>query len=434
MRPGDDPTQRIGPPGSADPTRRIGPAPTRALPHGGAPSSGGPVLAGRYRLEGLIGSGGMADVHRATDLRLGRPVAIKIFRPGTDPEGERRFREEARTLANLRHPGLVAVHDVGTEQHRLFLVMELVDGPTLHDELTHGPLAAGDVTRIGLELAQTLAAVHDQGVVHRDVKPSNVLLDPDGRVRLTDFGIARLADSTGLNAADVTVGTPAYLSPEQVRGTLVGPPADVYSLGLVLLEALTGRPEYPANSWASSARDFGPSREFGVDERLSRPPVVPRATPQPLRDALHAMTVTDPVGRPSAREVAGMLARPAGALEAPSLGSSRRGALAALGAVAVLVAVLVVVLVATRPGSESERPVAAPDTTTPVTTERAPETGRAFPGIPTALPKLPSLPNLPTALPDLPTALPSLPTVPQGVQDDARNAWEKFTGWFSSLF
>ncbi|MBW0111992.1 serine/threonine protein kinase, partial [Pseudonocardia sp. KRD-182] len=252
VQPGSDPTRRI-----PDPTRRLDGPPTERIDPGGA--GPGTVLGGRYRLEGLLGSGGMADVHRAEDLRLNRPVAVKVFRPGTDPDGERRFAEEARTLAGLRHPGLVAVHDYAVEHGRAYLVMELVDGPTLARELTREPYDAESATRVGLELAQVLAYVHGEGVVHRDVKPSNVLVDRDGRMRLADFGIARLVGNSGLTSADLAVGTVAYLAPEQVRGEAVGPPADVYALGLLLLEALRGRRVYDGDD------------RTAAEQRLDRP-------------------------------------------------------------------------------------------------------------------------------------------------------------------
>lgn len=253
---GPEHTRRLGGEGGSDETRRFG-----------ASAPGGPILGGRYRLEGLLGSGGMADVHRATDLRLNRPVAVKIFRPGTDADGEQRFHAEAQMLANLNHPGLVAVHDSGVDRDRVYLVMELVDGQSLRDVLNRQRLPLDEVVRIGTDVADVLTYVHEQGVVHRDVKPSNVLLAADGRVRLADFGISRLAGATGMTAADTRLGTVAYMAPEQVRGEHIGPPADVYALGLVLLEAVTREVEYPGESWDAAAA------------RLSTPPAVPQDLP-----------------------------------------------------------------------------------------------------------------------------------------------------------
>jgi serine/threonine protein kinase len=451
---GDEPdeTRRLGAPEGTEPTRRIdGPArpdTTRRLD--GPPAPGGPVLGGRYRLDGMLGSGGMADVHRATDLRLNRPVAVKVFRPSTDPDGEQRFHDEAQILANLSHPGLVAVHDFGVEQHRAYLVMELVEGPTLREVLDRERLPVEEVARIGIEVAQVLAYVHAQGVVHRDVKPSNILLGRDGRVRLADFGISRLVDSTGLTAVDAAVGTVSYMAPEHVQGDHVGPPADVYALGLVLLEALTGRPEYPGGSWGAAA------------ERLERPPRVPTGLPARMRDALRAMTETDPAARPTARQVAGMLAdATAGAVpvEEPPSRTGRTLAIA-LGLLALLAVLAVAAL--TSSGEPSE--VVQPDT--PVTATEDPEDSAAEPtdenapdGTPAEtapddggdvggdgefeVPELPSfeapdvpdVPDLPNVsdLPDLPD-LPDAPEIPDSVQDDVRTLWARFTDWLSNWF
>lgn len=429
MQPGSDPTRRI-----PDPTRRLD-GPRHGAPDGPTDRFDGyPVLSGRYRLEGLLGSGGMADVHRAEDMRLGRPVAVKVFRPGTDPDGERRFREEAQILANLRHPGLVAVHDFAVEDGRAYLVMELVDGPTLAQELERERYDATAAAQVGLELARVLAYVHDEGVVHRDVKPSNILIESDGRVRLTDFGISRLVGASGLTSADATIGTAGYLSPEQVRGGQAGPPADVYALGLVLIEAMTGRREYPGDGWDAA------------EERLRRPPAVPGDTPEPLRGTLRAMTATEPGRRPDAREVATRLGRPAVVADEEPPPRSR-APWVVLAVLALLVAVGIFAL--TRGGEDTD-PTAAPADTTETTAEPTPEptepvteptepeatepggeTGGGLPQIPT---ELPDLPDLPSDLPDIPSELPDLPTIPPDVQDDARNAWERFTTWLSNLF
>ncbi|MCX6466247.1 MAG: serine/threonine-protein kinase [Pseudonocardiales bacterium] len=428
MQPGpDDPTRRM-----PDATRRFDGPPrsgAHAAPDAPAP---GRVLGGRYRLAGLLGSGGMADVFRAEDLRLHRPVAVKLFRPGTDPDGERRFEQEAQTLAGLRHPGLVAVHDVGVEQGHAYLVMELVDGPTLAQELTRERYDAAGATQIGLELARVLAHVHDEGIVHRDVKPSNILVEQDGRVRLADFGISQLTGASGMTSAGETVGTAAYLSPEQVRGAAAGPPSDVYALGLVLLECLSGRPEYPGSGWDAA------------EERLRRAPAVPRDLPEPLRGTLGAMTAAEPERRPTARAVAAALSH--GPVE-PEPGP-RGGTLRTVLIAALVVALLVIAGFAlTSARDEPTDPAAQPATSAAPAeepteepteepaaepTEDAPPTEDGSAGDGSG--GLPSLPDLPTELPDLPTDLPDLPEIPQPVQDDARNLWERFTDWFSGLF
>lgn len=255
--------------------------------HGGA--SRGMLIAGRYVLEELIGRGGMADVYRARDRRLDRTVAVKIFRPGGDPEGASRLVIEARLLAPLDHPGVVTVSDGGVDESRPFLVMPLLPGGTLADRLAAGPLSVAEVARLGRELASTLAYLHGRGIVHRDVKPSNVLLDPDGRALLGDFGVSRLVGSTQATSTGQIVGTAAYLAPEQVRGGECGPAADVYALGLVLLECIDGRRVYEG------------ANQIGVaTARLHREPEVPDELPAGLRDVLGAMVATDAERRPDA--------------------------------------------------------------------------------------------------------------------------------------
>jgi serine/threonine protein kinase len=172
------------------------------------------VIGDRYVLGEVIGRGGMADVYRGEDRVLGRPVAVKVMREvAADPRERARFAGEARTLARLNHPGLVPVLDAGTSQERPYLVMELVEGPSLAECCRGVALGPPRVAAIGAELATALAYVHASGVVHRDIKPSNVLLDRSDRVRLTDFGIARLlSDTSGYTATGTTIGTSSRLS------------------------------------------------------------------------------------------------------------------------------------------------------------------------------------------------------------------------------
>ena len=253
-------------------------------------------LGGRYRLEHMVGRGGSAEVWRAEDEALGRRVAVKLV-TASGGEDAGRVGDEARLLARLSHPGLVPVYDAGTDDvDRPYVVMELVEGETLADAVGRGPIDSERVATIGRVLAEALSYVHGQGLVHRDVKPHNVLLGQDGRVRLTDFGIARLVDAAKVTATGLTVGTASYLSPEQVTGSGVGPPSDVYSLGLVLLECLTGRREYP-----------GSAVEVAL-ARLSRQPVVPASLPAGWPGLLEAMTAREPAPRPPADQVARELA------------------------------------------------------------------------------------------------------------------------------
>ena len=202
-----------------------------------------------------------------------------------------RNRREVLTLAALSHPGLVTVYDVGDDHGRAYFVMQLIEGDTLAQRIRRGPLPLGDVIALGAALADALAYVHRRGVVHRDVKPGNVLLDADGRAHLSDFGIAAVRDAAPVTAAGMVIGTASYLSPEQVRGEAVTPAVDIYALGLVLIECLTGRREYPGNALEAAVA------------RLHRRPVVPLGLPESLRSLLIAMTADDPAARPDADEV-----------------------------------------------------------------------------------------------------------------------------------
>ncbi|WP_206313170.1 serine/threonine-protein kinase [Streptomyces sp. JB150] len=246
------------------------------------------VVAGRYRLDDLLGRGGAADVYEGMDLRLRRPVAVKVFRPDGAADTEERFDSEGRLLAQLQHPGLITVYDCGRDDGTPFLVMELVRGTTLRRRIAAAPLTPVEACRIGAALASALAHVHRAGVVHRDVKPANILLDEAGAPRLTDFGISRLLDTTSQTAPGALVGTAAYMAPEQVLGRGAGPAADIYSLGLVLIESVKGELEYD-----------GAPLEAAI-ARLHRPPVIPPDTPQALADLLRAMTDADEGRRPDA--------------------------------------------------------------------------------------------------------------------------------------
>ncbi|MEU4447630.1 serine/threonine-protein kinase [Actinosynnema sp. NPDC050801] len=253
------------------------------------------LLAGRYELAGTLGVGGMAEVRHGWDTVLQRAVAVKLFHPTADVDAGRRFDNEARTLARLSHPGLVSVYDAGSSGGTAFVVLRLVEGGTLRARIADGPLSVAEVRALGARLADALAYVHDQDVVHRDVKPSNILLDGDGTPYLADFGLAHLGGSTRFTRTDQLVGTAAYLSPEQVRGREIGPPSDVYSLGLVLLECLTGRREYHGGDVESAVA------------RLHRPPTVPDDLPADLVRLLSLMTSLSVRRRPTARDCAHVL-------------------------------------------------------------------------------------------------------------------------------
>lgn len=246
------------------------------------------VLSGRYRLGEQLGQGGCATVYAAVDEQLARDVAVKVWEgPSTEPV------DEVRLTARLRHPGVVVVHDAHVSAELSYLVMERVRGCSLADALRDGPLPTDRAVRIVEQLARTLSHVHGDDVVHGDVKPANVMLGPGDDVTLTDFGVA--VPSRTCNRSEAR-GTPSYLSPEQVRGLPVTAATDVYALGLVLLECLTGR------------RAFEGTPEEAAVARLLAPPQVPSRLPADLAALVRATTDPDPDARPAARDVADQLA------------------------------------------------------------------------------------------------------------------------------
>ncbi len=261
------------------------------------------LLGGRYRIGQLIGRGGMAEVYRATDERLGREVAVKLFRPGVAAvEDLRRVRSEIRTLATLAHPGLVTLHDAadGDDGTPAYLVLELVRGSDLGALIRTGALSSAESVALVREVASTLAYIHARGIVHRDIKPENVLVarGEDGALhaKLADLGIARILGDSRLTEAGAVIGTAAYLSPEQVMGEEVGTEADVYALGLVLLEALTGRPAYEGGKLEQALA------------RVNRPPEIPDWLDDADAVLIEDMTARDPADRPSARDAVTELA------------------------------------------------------------------------------------------------------------------------------
>ncbi|MDA8202706.1 MAG: protein kinase, partial [Chloroflexi bacterium] len=216
----------------------------------------GDVLGGRYRLVEVLGQGGVATVYRATDSQLGRDVAVKVLRPeyGHDPDFVARFRQEAQAAASLSHPNIVGVYDFGIDADGPYIVMEYIDGEDVATLVRrNGPLPPRQAARLSAEVAHALAAAHARGIVHRDVKPGNVLVAADGRVKVTDFGIARAWADARLTLPGVTLGSVHYMSPEQALGEQATEVSDVYSLGVVLYELLTGRRPWEGDTAAAVA-------------------------------------------------------------------------------------------------------------------------------------------------------------------------------------
>ncbi len=256
------------------------------------------VLAGRYRLEGCVAYGGVGEVWRATDLVLGRPVAVKLLRTeyAQHPEVLTRFRAEAKHAGSVSHSGIAQVYDYGEDGAAAspYLVMELVDGPSLARVLAAGPLAPAHAMDVLAQAAAGLQAAHAAGLVHRDIKPGNLLAGPSGQVKITDFGIAHAAWSAPITQTGALVGTPAYLAPERVVGGPATPASDLYSLGVVGYQCLTGTVPFE-----------GIPHEVTAAHRHRTLPPLPPAVPAEVAELILDLTARDPADRPaSAGEVA----------------------------------------------------------------------------------------------------------------------------------
>ncbi|MFE5084809.1 serine/threonine-protein kinase [Streptomyces mirabilis] len=262
----------------------------------------GRLIAGRYRLLGKLGHGGMGTVWRAKDETVDREVAVKEPRvPDHLPERERanvfeRMRREARAAARLDHPAVVNVHDVAVVDGQPWIVMELVRGRSLGAALQEGTLGVREAARIGLEVLGALEAAHAAGILHRDVKPDNVLLGPHGRVVLTDFGIAQIEGETNLTATGGFVGSPEYIAPERVLGQRPGPACDLWSLGVVLYAATEGVSPFRRSNTPATLQSV-----------LNSTPAPPASARGPLAEAINGLLDKDPSRRPGADRVRRML-------------------------------------------------------------------------------------------------------------------------------
>jgi serine/threonine-protein kinase len=325
------------------------------------------VLGGRYRLDRELGRGGMGEVFAATDLILHRAVAVKRLHAfaatgGVDAE---RFYREAQALARVNDPNVVSVFDAGAQDGSPYLVMELVDAPTLRSVLDlEGELPPARAVEIATGVARALAAVHAKGVIHRDVKPSNIFVSPAGRVKLADFGIARLASASTLTAAGEVLGSPTYLAPERLGAGDADPRSDLYSLGCVLFEMLVGRPPFQATDAMAVTYQHVHAQPARVDEL---DPTLPPA----LASLVARLLAKDPEDRPqSATELGRELelvdlepeavtaVLPGRVSRAPATGDRRWLPWALVGALVIAAPVAVALLAA-------EDPQASPSSTAP---------------------------------------------------------------------
>ncbi|SIO02504.1 protein kinase domain-containing protein [Agromyces cerinus] len=284
--------------------------------------SAGLTFGGRYELQSRIAIGGMGEVWQATDLVIGRQVAIKILKDEYlgDPGFLERFRAEARHAALVNHEGIANVFDYGEEDGSAYLVMELVPGEALSTILEREHVLSTDkVLDIVAQTAAALQAAHAAGLVHRDIKPGNLLITPDGRVKITDFGIARIADQVPLTATGQVMGTVQYLSPEQASGHPASPTTDIYSLGIVAYEALAGRRPFTGESQVAIA----------MAQINETPPDLPVTVSEPVRNLVYGCIAKNPADRPQS---AAHLARAATALRRGDVQAAAAAVPAVLGA------------------------------------------------------------------------------------------------------
>lgn len=369
------------------------------------------MLAGRYRLAHVLGHGGAGQVWRADDLELGRPVAVKLLQQSgtTGDVPPDAIRAEARKAARLVHPNVVAVYDVVTaDDGSAFLVMELVDGPNLAEVLrttAHGQAASAEVADIAVQIARALDAAHAAGVVHCDIKPGNLLLAPDGTVKVTDFGIAATSVtpiSTGSGQNRVLLGTASYVSPEQVRGQPATPASDWYALGCVLYELLAGRPPFVAGTIEevlgqhihtapvpiqAIRPDVSGDLAAVVMALLAKDPTRRPASAQTVSAAVSGSRALDPSGQTQVLPVLDSVAPAAAAHDAPMTRRSRRLLpIAAIATAALIVAAAVAVWRDSTMSTDAGQP--QPGLTTSATAAPRPSSPR--PSVTRSTPKSPA--------------------------------------------
>jgi hypothetical protein len=340
-----------------------------------APDLRGRVLDDRYELHALIGEGAFGRVYRGVDRRLARAVAVKVIKPwwSEDPEWMRRFERETQLLARIDDPGIVRIFDVGHAPEGLYYVAELVEGESLASRLASGPMSLAEACGIAEQLCRALAQAHAQHIVHRDVKPGNVLISTRGQVKVGDFGVARLADAGSEGASTTLAGTPRYMAPEQAQGRPATPATDVYSVGVILYEMLAGQPPFPGSSPV----------ELALRHLQDPPPPLGSSIPKELRSIVERALAKEPGDRyvdagamaralAAARETVRGVRRPASPRSreraqptwvAPRLAprknfnpAARRRALAILAGVMAVPAGMVAVAIATTRGPQVRVP------------------------------------------------------------------------------
>ncbi len=262
---------------------------TPIAPHPRAPDLTGCALDGRYELHALIGEGAFGRVYRGRDRRLARSVAVKVIKPwwADDPDWVQGFEREAQLMARVSDPGIVQIFDVGYASEGLYYVAELVDGASLQQRLRAGAMVPDQASDVAEQLCRALGHAHSQRIVHRDVKPANVLISRHGTVKVGDFGVARLGEGSSDVLAATIVGTPKYMAPEQARGRGTSAATDVYSVGIVLYEMLAGRPPF----------EGGSPVELALSHLHDPCPPLPPSAPGPLADVVGRALAKDPAGR-----------------------------------------------------------------------------------------------------------------------------------------
>lgn len=350
------------------------------------------TIAERYELGELLGRGGMSEVRAGRDLRLGRDVAIKLLTSaGADGSRMReRFEAEARAVASLSHPNVVLVFDSGEHEGVPFLVMERLPGRTLADEMAAGPLSCDRAVRVATDVLAALGAAHAAGIVHRDIKPSNVLLCPDGAVKVSDFGIAKTASAMPLTDDGTLLGTPGYVAPERLTGDPATPRSDLYSTGVLLYEALSGRPPFEGDSPGELLRAIAEGRPVPLLERLpDLAPHLDRAVRTAMeKEPSNRFATADEMaaalvnGAPAAGATAVLdISRPGGDTETlatvePLLSRRPETRRLIAGGVGLLVVLVVVVAIVARSGDRPDAASSAASVTTglpqPVPTRAGP--------------------------------------------------------------